>query len=262
MKLVFSGSGTNYPLFVGAYKALYQLGHRLEGVAGTSGGAIIAALLASGYDDPRELERVVLEFLPAKNNLIDWAPFSFWQGGLIDGDRILKKMKKVYKPKFENTTVPCYITATNINNKQTYIFDSHTSPQISLPEVVRASMAIPFVFKPVQITGFGDDYFIDGGVGNNFPIDTMAGEVFGFRSLTTNPIYVKNDHVHGPIERGRRIIDIFQEAINQKHIEDADYKKIVNLYGFKNSFKINMNEDECKRLIQQGYEQTLKKLKG
>lgn len=257
--MAFSGSGTNYPVFVGAYRALYERGYRASSVAGTSGGAIIAALIASGYTNPDELEAVVLEFLPGPNKLIDWAPLSFWQGGVIDGDRILKKLKKVLVSKMKDTSINCAITATNINDKGTYIFSSKTSPDLYLAEVVRASIAIPFVFKPVELTGFQKGhYFIDGGVGNNFPLDSVTGPVVGFRCLSPESQFVRQNYVYNPFERARRIIDIFQEAINRKHIEDADYKFILNLYGDPNSFNIYMKEVEAGRLIRKGYNQACK----
>ena len=63
IKLVLSGSGTLYPVFVGAIKRLIKKGHQVQAICGTSGGAIVAAAIAGGMPI-EDLEKLVKRLLP------------------------------------------------------------------------------------------------------------------------------------------------------------------------------------------------------
>ena len=63
--LVFEGGGVKGIGLTGAYRTLCDRGYQPECVAGTSAGAITAALVAVGYDGP-ELEQVVLHDMEFK----------------------------------------------------------------------------------------------------------------------------------------------------------------------------------------------------
>src|ERR1700712_3185367 len=56
--LVFEGGGVKGIGLAGAYAALVERGFEAKSVAGTSGGAITAALVAAGYT-PAELDEVL-----------------------------------------------------------------------------------------------------------------------------------------------------------------------------------------------------------
>src|SRR4051812_3136623 len=55
---VFQGGGCRVAAFAGAYEAAFNLGVRLTEVAGTSAGAIVAALLAAGAEADYLVEKV------------------------------------------------------------------------------------------------------------------------------------------------------------------------------------------------------------
>ena len=58
--LVFEGGGLKGIALVGAYSVLEERGYRPQNIAGTSAGAIVAALLAAGYT-AAELRQIIME---------------------------------------------------------------------------------------------------------------------------------------------------------------------------------------------------------
>src|SRR5699024_9867566 len=91
---VFSGGGVKAYAFLGALQSLEEHNLKLERVAGTSAGAIVASLIAAGYehDDIKQLlEKMDLKQLADTNTLSKIIPFSKWlylyfQLGLYKGD--------------------------------------------------------------------------------------------------------------------------------------------------------------------------------
>ena len=60
------------------------------------------------------------------------------------------------------------LVACSLSYRKTAYLDYKTAPDLSVAEAMRASMAVPFIFEPVK---YNDDYFIDGGAVNNYPIN-------------------------------------------------------------------------------------------
>jgi NTE family protein len=74
--LVFEGGGLKGIALVGAYSVLEERGYRPQNIAGASAGAIVAALVAAGYDAP-ELRQTIMEcdFSSLKDRAWeDWLP--------------------------------------------------------------------------------------------------------------------------------------------------------------------------------------------
>jgi NTE family protein len=65
------------------------------------------------------------------------------------------------------TGVDIVITATRLGNPKTVYFSAGTTPDVYVSNAVRASMSFPGLFRPMKI---GEDFFIDGGVFNNYPL--------------------------------------------------------------------------------------------
>lgn len=257
IKIVLSGSGTLYPLHVGALNYLTDEGYEIESITGVSGGAIVAAAFASGYKG-EDLVNLVLETLPSKNKLIDWnwCPFRNW--GLIKGNRIETKMRSLFKPTFGDTEIPLKVFACNIDNKDTTygdplytVFSSIQTPTQDIASAVRASMSIPLVFNPKVINGHR---YIDGGVAANFPVSIYGNEgegVVGF--------HVRGDKDFSEpkslSEYIRTVIDIMMGSINREHINDAQWAKTVLLNTTTGNLNFKMTEEDALALIEEGYQQ-------
>ena len=162
VKLVLSGSGTLYPVHAGGIIRLAEEGYEITEVCGTSGGAIIAAALGSGYKPNEEIVDMIKKTLPAKNKLIDyslWALLTRW--GFVKGERIEKLFRKYLVDTLGETKIPVHIVTVDIERRVHRVFSTDTDPKMSLALAVRASMSIPGVFTPVKI---GDSLYVDGGI--------------------------------------------------------------------------------------------------
>jgi NTE family protein len=190
--LVLSGGGARGFAHIGVLKVMEELGLPPDYIAGTSIGAIIGGLYAIGYDAAgierimyeqnwQELlgDRVPRKYLPLEEKDDDGKyllafPIQAWQitlpRGLSSGENISLMLSELTLPAhairdFRKLPIPFECVATDLTNGKGVILDHG-----SLPEALRASMAIPSVFTPVEIEG---RLLADGMVARNFPASNV-----------------------------------------------------------------------------------------
>lgn len=192
--LALSGGGARGGAHVGVLKALEELGVKVDYIAGTSMGAIIGALYASGYGAD-EIELVLIETdwktaltdAPARRDrtmrkkeleaqfLIPYR-LGFNKGkiqiplGAIEGQHLDQIFHELYMPvmgihNFDRLPIPFRAVATDLVTGKAIVLSRG-----SLPDAVRASMSVPGVFAPVRI---GDRLLVDGGMSNNLPVNIV-----------------------------------------------------------------------------------------
>lgn len=190
--LVLSGGGAKGIAHIGVLKVLERAGIKPDYIAGTSMGSIIGGLYAAGYS-AEQLENIVLrEKRMSWDDLLSdkisrrhismeekdeegrfFFKFPLKEGGirlpkgLITGQNISLEFSRLCIPvhhidKFESFPIPFRCVATNLATGEEKVFSEGY-----LPDALRASMSIPSVFTPAEVNG---EYFIDGGVVNNFPV--------------------------------------------------------------------------------------------
>ncbi|MGJ8683267.1 MAG: patatin-like phospholipase family protein [Nonlabens sp.] len=190
--LVLSGGGAKGLAHIGTLKVIDSLGIQVDYVAGTSMGAIVGSLYASGYtgkqldsifktinfddiisdDIPRESktfferrenERYAVT-LPFKDFKVQ-VPNSLSKGQNIYNllSRLLSHVKDVSD--FSELPIPFFCIATDVETGEDVILDSGY-----LPRAVNASGALPSLFAPVEIE---NRLFIDGGVTDNYPVEKL-----------------------------------------------------------------------------------------
>lgn len=259
-KLVLSGSGMRFPVFVGALKRLYEEGIEITEVCGTSGGAIVAAGLACGYDPASSMIDLCREFLPKTTKFLDPSIISLlFSWGLIKGEIIEKEFKKYYAPTFKDTKIPLRIITVNYEThsiKHPYnVFSTHGTPDVDLSKAVRASMSIPIVFSPVIING---DRHVDGGLGANFPVDIFGqdekviGLHFGGGEVNRSK---KPKGMFGLPGYMLDMIDIMMSSTTREYIEDVPNAKIFRLKTDVNTLDFFISIDDVNKMIEEGYNQ-------
>lgn len=193
--LVLSGGGAKGLAHIGTLKIIDSLGIKIDHIAGTSMGAIVGSLYASGYtgkqldsifktidfdkiisdDIPREsktyyerrnTERYAVT-LPFKDYKIQ-LPSSLSKGQNIYDllSRLLAHVKDV--DDFNKLPIPFLCIATDVTTGEEIVLDSGY-----LPKAVNASGALPSLFAPVEIDG---RLLIDGGVIDNYPIEKLKAK--------------------------------------------------------------------------------------
>ena len=239
--LVLEGGGVKGIGLLGAVLALADDGYRFARVAGTSAGAIVAALVAAyqrAGRDLRDLEQVM--------NTLDYAKFAdgtpltrfggkvgegldvMVHGGGHSGDYLTEWLRPLLADVGVHTFADLRIDdpGGTLLSYQRYSLVVHASDLtrrvlVRLPwdypeydivaddqpvvDAVRASMSIPFYFRPVQVpTGNGTATWVDGGLLSNFPItafDRTDGAVprwptWGVK-LSNRPVVGRDRPVHG-----------------------------------------------------------------
>lgn len=190
--LVLSGGGAKGFAHIGVLKVLEEAGVRIDYIAGTSMGAIIGGLYASGYN-AHELDSIlrVNDFsyllqdrLPRdassfyqKENTGKYAislPIKKWKIGLPSA---VSKGQNVYNlfsqltehvhevKDFSKLPIPFFCIATDLETGEEVVLD-----QGFLPNAIRASSSFPGLLTPVHID---DRVLIDGGIVNNYPIKKL-----------------------------------------------------------------------------------------
>lgn len=193
--LVLSGGGAKGMAHIGVLKVIDSLGVPIDYIAGTSMGAIIGSLYASGYSGKEldsifretnfddiisdDLPRAVKSFNERENDekYALKLPFSNFKiklpSALSRGQNaynlLLKLMLHTNKVKdFDNLPIPFFCVATNIETGKQVLLESG-----NLTQAVMASGALPSLFQPVVI---GDNVLVDGGVVNNYPVDELRAK--------------------------------------------------------------------------------------
>jgi len=190
--LVFEGGGAKGIAFGGAIIKLAELGYLNDVIyfAGSSAGAIVAAALAVKII-PSDILNIMYHtnfntFLDDDYGIIRDINRLIKRGGWNKGlyvqnwiENILYEHTGIHDITFKQVleqygnTLCC--TTSCITHNQNLILSPSTTPDLKVSLAVRMSMGLPIVFVPI-VDDINNCHFIDGGIGNNYPI-TIFDEV-------------------------------------------------------------------------------------
>lgn len=193
--LVLSGGGAKGLAHIGVLKTIDSLGIKIDHIAGTSMGAVIGSLYASGYSGKEledifrniDFEKLIGDDLPRasktfyeRENSEKYAisiPFNNFKiqlpSAISRGQNVFNLFSKLTlhvsdTEEFKNLPIPFFCIATNVETGKPVILERG-----SLAQAIAASGAFPSLFQPVVIN---DQILIDGGVVNNYPIDELRAK--------------------------------------------------------------------------------------
>ena len=159
------GVGVGYGFcHIGVLKVIEEEKIPIDIIAGSSVGALIAGLWASGYSSAQILA-ITEEFKEQKSvwGLVD---FTWPILGFLKGNKLHRLLKKYLGNKtFYDLKLPLKIIASDVRKKEPRIFDKG-----SLVDAIMASCAMPGVFAPFK---FKDELLFDGGVINPLPTEAL-----------------------------------------------------------------------------------------
>lgn len=254
--VVLGGGGAKGAAHIGALKYIEEMGIPIDYVAGTSMGSIIGGLYAMGYT-PDELTVLIanMDWSQYIGNRIDRpmmsdeakrrsstlmvnVPFSL--ESLFDknsNSNFISQLPSAYvnnsslvnlfndlcvgyqeEMDFNNMPIPFACVATDLITGNEVVLRSG-----SVPTAMRASMAIPGVFSPVQM---GDKVLVDGGLVNNFPADvlrTMGADIIIGIEITSTKDVTADDLQSLPQLFGRLVTN----STNGKREEN---REMCNIY--------------------------------
>jgi predicted acylesterase/phospholipase RssA len=158
--LVLGGGGARGFAHLGVLRALAEAEVPIDWVAGTSVGAIIAALVAQRLAPEAALAQCKEHFSSLRDPTLPVV-------ALLGGRRIRAKLERVFgAAAIEDLLLPYLCVSTNLSRAAQTVHERGP-----LVRAIRASIALPGVLPPVSL---GDDLHVDGGLVNNLPIDVMA----------------------------------------------------------------------------------------
>ncbi len=194
--LALSGGGARGGAHVGVLEVIERLRVPIDYVAGTSMGAVVGGLYASGMS-PRQIEEAIegidwddiFRDEPAREDrryrrkqddrlfLVKQRPGVKERErevnlvpALIQGQKLDLALRRLTLPvagvsDFDRLRIPFRAVATDVESGQAVILGSG-----DLATAIRASMAIPAAFAPVEI---GDKLLVDGGIALNLPVSVV-----------------------------------------------------------------------------------------
>jgi NTE family protein len=184
--LVLSGGGARAYAHVGAIRALRQRGVPIDFVGGVSMGAVIAAGVAMGWEDP-ELDRRIREAFVESSPLRDIAlPLLAMTSGRVVTERLAHHFGETH---IADLWLPFFCVSSNLTTGA-----YHPHRRGSLRNALRATISLPGVLPPAFE---GSNVLVDGAVLKNFPTDVMRSlqlgpivgvDVTGGRSITATDV--------------------------------------------------------------------------
>ncbi len=276
--LVLSGGGARALAHIGVIKALEENQIPIDYITGTSMGALIGSMYATGLS-PEQMEKMVLskDFIErAKGKMSDdfqyyynqkdpdagWVtikfsydsalkmrlPESVISSALIDYTLMENYAPAIAKANcnFDSLMVPFRCVASDIKNREAVIFSND-----DLARAVRSSMAFPFYLTPVAVD---NRIMFDGGLYNNFPCDVMIDdfkpEIIIGSSVGNNSEVVYEDNLLSQVRTM-----IIQQATEYKVPRSTDF-----LIAPEISYIGVFDFEDARMAIDSGYFSTLKQM--
>ncbi|EDP96638.1 patatin-like phospholipase family protein [Kordia algicida OT-1] len=193
--LVLSGGGAKGLAHIGTLKIIDSLGIRVDYIGGTSMGAIIGSLYASGYTGKQidsifkitDFNKLIQDDLPRsaktfyeKEDAERYAitlPFENFKvsfpSSISRGQNVYNKLASLllhvdHVNDFSKLPIPFLCIASDIEKAESVILEKGF-----LAEAITASGAFPSLFEPIPMSG---RLLIDGGVTNNYPVDEIRAK--------------------------------------------------------------------------------------
>ena len=272
--LVLSGGGAKGLAHIGVLKVIDSLGIKIDYIGGTSMGAIIGGMYASGYTGKQldsvfktlNIDDLVQDNIPRKSKILInkrnddiyalVLPFkklkletpNAFSKGLYNFNFLSKISYHVRNTRdFKKLPIPFFCMATDIETGEQVVLDKGVFPQALI-----ASSSIPSVFYPIEIDG---RLLIDGGVTNNYPVEKLrelgAEIVIGvdvqeelktrndLQGITTIFGQIANFNSQAQMENKRKLTDIYIKP----------EIKGFSVLSFENGKKIIQNGENATRKL-------------
>ncbi len=240
--LVLSGGAAHGFAHLGVLEAMEEMNAVPDIISGASSGAIVGSFYADGFSTEEIME------LFANNKLLGFVSLKVRKQGLFDISGLRKIMKNNLRTKqLENLKIPLIIATTNLNNATTEYFDRG-----NLIDLVLASSSIPVLFNPVVI---GENYYVDGGITDNFPVAPLVDLCDEITAVNVNPVggfdptgdgllqlavHTFHISVYSRVDAKRKYIDHFiePEGLAKYSYTDLSAAREMSRLGYEEAIKV------------------------
>ncbi len=275
---LFGGGAIRGVSYIGAVKALEELGITPQTLAGSSVGSIIAALLAVGYNSG-ELKEIFLKvnFDLFRDISLGLGPifalskgevFLDWLRDLIESKFYGEKYKKGANRSvtFKDIDKNLVIITTNLSNFECKEFSRYETPDFEIASAIRISCCMPGLMKPIE---YNKTILVDGDLQKSWPMWKLS------KNLLLNDERILEFRLEGYYDD------------NNNNLSGLDYANavyscmtamstsfITNIYAGKDKFDyivlntgdvvvvdFNINANKRNELMKIGYDQTMEYFK-
>lgn len=269
---LFGGGAIRGVSYIGAVKALEELGIIPDRLAGSSVGSIFAALLAVGYN-AEELKDIFIKvnFELFKDISIGLGPlfaiskgevFLEWVRELIEKKYYGENYKKGVNPAvtFKDIKKNLVVITTNLSNFECKEFSRFDTPDYEIASAVRISCCMPGLMKPIE---YNKTLLVDGDLQKSWPMWKLS------KHLLNDDERILEFRLEGNYE-SNDISGINYVNAVYSCMTAISTSFITNIYGNKDKFDyivlntgdivvVDFNINEAKRndLINSGYNQTI-----
>ncbi len=269
---LFGGGAIRGVSYIGAIKAMEELGVETDTYGGSSVGSIIAALLAVGYT-AEELKQIFLKvnFELFKDISIGLGPifaiskgevFLEWVRELIEikfyGENYKKGANKAVT--FKDIDKNLIIITTNLSNFECKEFSRFETPDYEIASAIRISSCMPGLMKPIE---YNNTLLVDGDLQKSYPMWQLS------KNLNTKDTRILEFRLEGDYDKNNLSgIDYANAVYSCMTAMSTSF--ITSIYGDKDKYDyivlntgdilivdFNMNETKRNELIESGYNQTM-----
>lgn len=243
--LVLAGGGVRGAAHIGVIKALQENGIKVDCIAGTSIGSIVATLYAMGYSTDEMLKL----FKYFAKDIMKVDPKYFWTNvkagkkllgdGIISGENIELAIEECAKLKeiknLKDIEMPIAMPTVDIKTNKKYVATNHEYDEvftqdiyineISIGKAVRASSSYPGVFAP---TIYKEHKFVDGGIIDNLPTEEVR-KLGAEKVLSVRFGLEGNTDPKNMIEVAMKSLDIMFDQRATEEIEGSDFAITLDL---------------------------------
>ena len=254
VNLALSGGGIKGITHLGGLEALLEAEIEINRISGSSAGAIVAALYAAGYEI-EELKEVILskDFSSFKEA---FCPIRLIRSfGLFTGKNFLAWMEDLLAKKeikyFKDLKLDTNIITAEVSSKEKKIFSVAKTPQIEVAKAVRMSIGIPIFYIPYLFAG---DYYVDGGVVNNFPLRLFKDSNYPTIGFMIADLEDKPGELNNLIQYISNLVKMMISVNEEYQIESSDsYIARIETPGYIDALDFSISIQKKEMLYNIGY---------
>lgn len=280
--LVIAGGATKVLAAIGIYKFLeeHKIVNQIKNFVGTSAGAVMCTFICLGYTYKEIVDFFISNLCNDQhvNSLNFDDMFNILNTyGLSSGDNLNLFFKRMIAHKLgpdkeditfieftKHTGKNLVICVANLTKEKREFWSVDSTPHVSIVTALRASCAIPFMFTPVII---GEDYYLDGGLYDNFPIDYFQGnklrDILGVNIKATK--YQKTDNM---LEFMKFILLSVMDKLASQMLSDCKDNNMISLEFEDDAWfslmdmRITIPKEKILEYVDIGYKSISEKLKN
>ncbi|MUV39662.1 uncharacterized protein JNUCC1_03546 [Lentibacillus sp. JNUCC-1] len=280
--VVFSGGGVKAYAFMGTLNRLKEADLEPVRVAGTSAGAIIAGLVAAGYDN-KSIQQMAFdidlkEFLDAPP-LTQYLPFTKWallyfKMGLYRGVKLEKWLYDVLSEKGVYTfkDIPAghlKMVVSDLSREKLIVIPDDLltvygirPEEFSVATAIRMSAGFPYFFMPKKLMGTDhcESVIVDGGLLSNFPLWIFGNgkvkklrPVLGVQLTDQDPPMTT---ISNATHMLRSFFTTMKEAHDTRYIDQSHVNNIIHIpVEHIEAVDMKVSKEVKQRLVDKGYQE-------